>query len=964
MSGFIFERDLPHQNAAVTGVIKALDGVPVTPSISGVINPAFEFGGMSIDLMRNVSALQKTGEWQQDFKTDTNNLSELIFDISMETGTGKTYAYTKTMLELNKYTGVNKFIVAVPRIAIKAGTVNFLKSKAAREHFKEEYDRDIKVYEVKSQKSSKGKKEYMPQAIADFCRADSKMNSKAIHILVINSGMINSKTMDKAFDVALFDEENVPFKAIAKTKPILIIDEPHMFKRGNTAFKNLMKFKPQFTLRYGATFDDDLINLVYELTAVEAFNQDLVKGITVHLEEFDEGNNVALRFISSDSKEAVFELNDNGEKTRKVVAKKDSFEVAHPQMTNLFLDDLNKATAKLSNGVVLKKGDRINPYSYAETLQEKMVRQTIVTHFEIERQLMLGSPRIKPLSLFFIDNIDSYRDEDGALRLMFEGLLTAHLKELIKNETDKLYKTHLQKALSDVSALHAGYFSKDNSDSDEKIEKETLLILHDKEALLDIGNPCRFIFSKWTLREGWDNPNVFCICKLRSSGSDTSKLQEVGRGLRLPVNEFKGRDKNSVHDLHYFVDFTEKGFTEKLTNEINSKSGVSQEETALTDNLKSALIKFYPEFKDEKEVSNKLGALGIIDFSHNFLEGGFEKLKQNYPKVFSGGLKGGKVKKADTKKPRATIRKAKYQEFRELWEALNEKVVLEYKMDSEEEFEELFLSFMKEIMPNFVKEGSTTKIHRLKFYDNLASFETEHSIKSEILPFAMMGYKSFLQKVSKEVALNINTVHSVFLTLKADGFQIENYMSQATIRQLRSEFNDFLMKQVFGKFEIGFKKTVKSIHPTKFTNAKGEVLKTIAGHDVGIFYNDKETPDDYLFNEIFYDGLLELDNIQTNITEVIVYSKIPKNSIRIPLVGGGTYSPDFAYIVKDNKGKSKLNLIVETKGKDKIDLGEREAKKIKHAECFYNAHGSKTKVVFKHQLKTDKISDIIKEAIG
>lgn len=964
MAGFVFERDLPHQNAAVSGVMRALDGISVEPIQDGTRNARFVFEGMSQSLQANLLALKKEGDWSQDFKIDANNLSELILDVSMETGTGKTYAYTKTMLELNKQTGISKFIVAVPRVAIKAGTVNFLKSPAAREHFREEFDRDIKVYEVKSQKARKGKKEHMPQAIADFCRADSSLNKKAIHVLVINSGMINSKTMEKAFDVALFDEFNVPFEAVANTRPVLIVDEPHTFKRGNTTFKKLMRFEPQLTLRYGATFDDDLINLVYELSAVEAFNQDLVKGITVHLEKFDSGNNVALRFIDSDGKEASFELNKDGAKSRKKISKGESFETLHPEMTNLTAEKLNKSTVVLSNGLELKKGDRINPYSYAETLQEKMVRNAIVTHFDTERKLMLKKPRIKPLSLFFIDNIESYRDEDGALREMFESLLTAHLKKLISEETDAVYKQHLELALSDVSKLHAGYFSQDNSDSDEKIEQETLEILHDKEALLSIENPRRFVFSKWTLREGWDNPNVFSICKLRSSGSETSKLQEVGRGLRLPVNEFMGRDRSSVHDLHYFVDFTETDFTKQLTDEINSKAKVSFSEEKLESALKDRLLEEYAEFQNDEDVLlEKLIEQGMITVSQKFKDGGYEALKSAYPLVFKSGLKKGKVKNAGSHKTKATIRTGNYAELKALWERISEKVVLEYKVKDEAQFRSLFSGFMKSAQKDFVVDGSVSTIQRLTISNDEATFDEEQSLDAEVLPFVMMDYRTFLRAVADAVALKSATVHSVFLELGKDGFHIEKFMNVATIRKLRVGFNDYLMQHAFGKFEVGFKNTKNSIHPTKLTDADGNVLDEISSSDVGVFHEDGAPPKEYLFDEIFYDGNLELENIKTKIAEVVVYSKIPKNSIRIPLVGGGTYSPDFAYVIRTADGKSKLNLIVETKGKDEIDLGEREAQKIKHAERYFNDNEADTKVVFRRQLKADKMLDLIKEAL-
>ncbi|MBL4616928.1 MAG: type III restriction-modification system endonuclease [Robiginitomaculum sp.] len=965
MAGFVFEHNLKHQSAAVAGVMRALSGIDVAPALTGTQNPTLVFDGQQEHLRRNIEKLASDGDWAQAFKTDTTDIENLIFDISMETGTGKTYAYTKTMLELNKQTGIAKFIIAVPRVAIKAGTVSFLKSPAAREHFRDEFERDIKVYEVQSQKGGKGKKERMPQAVADFCRADCTMNKKAIHVLVINSGMITSKTLEKKFDVALFDEFNVPHEALAATKPVLIIDEPHMFKRGNKAFNKLMRFKPQFSLRYGATFDDDLINLVYELTAVEAFNTDLVKGITVHTEQFDSAKNITLRLISSDPEEARFELNENGIKTSKKIAKKTCFESIHPEMKGLEILNMNKKKVILSNGLELCKGNSINPYSYAETLQEKMIQNTIVTHFENERKLLLSSPRIKPLSLFFIDNIESYRDKAGGLRVMFEGLLTAHIKALISKETDAGYKAHLQAALKDISALHGGYFSADNSESDEKIEQETLEILHDKEALLDINNPRRFVFSKWTLREGWDNPNVFAICKLRSSGSETSKLQEVGRGLRLPVNEHMGRDKDKQHELHYFVDFTETDFIETLTGEINSNSGGSFHTVKLDDALKQRLYDSYDEFKhDEDTLLESLVGAGIITISQKYKAGGYDKLKSLYPLVFGGGLKQGKVKKSGGKKTQAIIRTGKYKELKELWEAINEKVVLEYKVKDENQFQDLFKDYMNQAKKDFEVAGSISMKQRLTIDGNEAGFSEEVSLDDKVLPFVMMGYSEFLRKTSEALALNISTLHRVFTELRNGGFAIDNYMSQAAIRKLKVGFNDYLMGHAFGKFEIGFKQTKNQLHPTKFTNSDGKVLTSINSGDVGVFHKDGSPPQNYFFDDIYYDGELELANIETEIKEVVVYSKIPKNSIRIPLVGGGTYSPDFAYVVNQADGGSKLFLVVETKGKAEIDLGEREAQKIKHAEEYFNSAGNKTKIVFKRQLRNDKMLNLIKDARG
>ena len=190
--------------------------------------------------------------------------------------------------------------------------------------------------------------------------------------------------------------------------------------------------------------------------------------------------------------------------------------------------------------------------------------------------------------------------------------------------------------MEDIS-LTPGYFSKDNSEKDEAIEKEINEILHDKQAMLDLDNPRRFIFSKWTLREGWDNPNVFQICKLRSSGSDISKLQEVGRGLRLPVNEYGYRAKDEQFYLNYFVDFTESDFVDKLVNEINEKSGaISIEDIPekLSDDIVKKICELYKTTEDD--LFEILDDNNVVTRSNKFKEGGFDFIKHNYPKIFEG----------------------------------------------------------------------------------------------------------------------------------------------------------------------------------------------------------------------------------------------------------------------------------------------------------------------------------------
>lgn len=965
MAGLQFEHNLPHQTQAVDAVCAVLDGIACPPAPQAEQNPRVLFEEHYQQLSGNISSIHRENHITQPRKISSNP-KELIFDISMETGTGKTYTYTKTMFELNRRHGLFKFIVVVPRVAIKAGTVSFLRSAGAIEHFQRDYHKTIEVYEVASQSNKKSKKKRMPQAIVDFCRAD-RHDTDRIHVLVINTGMVNSSTISETFDNTLFDRFNVPYQALAHTQAVMIIDEPHLFKTDNKTFQNLRRFAPQFTLRYGATFDGQYENLLYQLGAVDAFNQDLVKGVVAHIEQFKEGQNSSVRLIDLDGKQASFELTENGKKIKHQLQKNDSFAQIHPEMRGLMLSNLNKSKVELSNGLELKKGDKLNPYSYADTLQNQMMQRAIVRHFEIERRLLTQSPRIKPLSLFFIDDIKSYREQDGTMRQFFEATLTAHLTQLVEKETDARYRQYLQTALNNVSALHGGYFSADNASTDEAIEQETLEILHDKEKLLSLDNPRRFIFSKWTLREGWDNPNIFQICKLRSSGSETSKLQEVGRGLRLPVNEYMARVKDGQHDLHYYVDFTEADFVETLTREINQANGNQVSPDRLEPDLISKILRIYAtEYSDEEALLEFLDEQGVIKRNNDYKPQGFAKIQQLLPNAFGQTVKQGKVRHANAQKSHIALRQGHYAELKPLWEAISQKVVLEYQMQDDAQFGQLFAQYLTEQRGQFVQTGSMSVTQRLKVEQRQASFQTIQSLDEPVLPIKMMEYQPFLQMLSVAVHLNIQMLHQILLNLnQQQQFDIRAYMSLPTINRIKKGFQDFLMQQVFARYQISYCKTSNQIHPTKLTLADGSPRVEIDASDVGVQHQDGTPPDNYLFDQLFYDSPFELENIQTQITEVVVYSKIPKNSVRIPLVGGHSYSPDFAYVVKTKDGQTCLNLVVETKDKTENDLAVNESQRIKHAEHFFaQVAGQAIKIQFRKQLSNQKMLQVIGQALA
>ena len=953
MKGFNFEKNLNHQSHAVDstiGVFQDISLVQPTEADKNYINPVFDFqiGNTYPNNIRTIR--ENNGGISERIKRDSN-----IIDIMMETGTGKTYTYTKTIFELNKQYGIFKFIVVVPTLSIKAGTIDFLKSDSSREHFKEQYGKTLHLHVVESLKNGKSKKSYIPPAVTSFVNSGN-FEKNSIQVLIINAGMINSDTMQKSFDKGLFDKYTIPFDAIGATKPFLIIDEPHKFGTSNKTWENIQKMKPQFILRYGATFQS-YENLIYTLTAVDSFNRNLVKGVIGHITEFDSGKNAIVKFIDSDGTEASFELNENDKRKTVKLKKKDSLQTIHSEMSDLSVENLNKSTVVLSNGLEMKKGDKINPYSYAEKLQETMIQKTIQKHFEIEKDFLTRDVKIKPLTLFFIDNIDEYRNKDGYIKKTVEQLAKAEIEKLLKEEKDVYYKAFLEKSLTDISATHGGYFSKDNNEKDEVIEKEINEILHDKQEMLSLENPRRFIFSKWTLREGWDNPNVFQICKLRSSGSEISKLQEVGRGLRLPVNEYGNRVKDEQFYLNYFVDFTESDFVDALVNEINEKSGaISMEQTP--DKLSAEMIKKICELYDtnEEDLLQLLDDNGVIKRNNDFKTNGFTYIKNNYPKIFEG-VNSTKVRKATDDKKKITIRTDKYSELKDLWEKLNEKVILEYKFDKEAEFKSLFTEFLKAQKGNFTTDGVSERVAKVEIKDDRAIVNEGDSIYGRnIATISTMKYSDFLKELSKILNINLATIHQSIID---SGTDINKYLNPTTLRIIKDKFDHFLMANAIDKFSIEYKKVSNDIHPTKLTDEKGNVLTEISASDIGIFFSDEDVAQSYFFDELYYDSELEMKNIKTKIDQVIVFTKIPKNSIKIPVAGGKTYSPDFAYVLKFKDGKQKLNFIVETKDVGSDDgLREEEKAKIKHAEKFF---GGQVKIEFRKQFSNNKIVDLIRE---
>lgn len=388
--GFSYERNLPHQIKAIECVLNALENARVNPNLNNAYNPLVEIS--NIDLGKNLNALQRS----QSIESAPINPQNRIFDISMETGTGKTYTYTKMALALSQQFNMRKFIIIVPSLAIKANALNFLCDSATKEHFSAEYGFDIVASAIESKKSnSKSKKKLMPSALREFVENDSP---KEVHFLIINAQMLTAASMNEDYEQNLCDEFSNPFDALCALNPVCIIDEPHRFGEDNKAWKKIVDstkdskaINPQMIFRYGATFKEDgrgnkYHNLIYQLNAISAFNDNLVKGVEVSVcEAQGSEKHKWVEFSGIENNQAKFELKEQGKSgaLRQVSLNAgESLGVIDENLAHLCVEiKTKKANAitkfKLNNqddNNELKKGDRINLNAYLPQMQTQMLQ--------------------------------------------------------------------------------------------------------------------------------------------------------------------------------------------------------------------------------------------------------------------------------------------------------------------------------------------------------------------------------------------------------------------------------------------------------------------------------------------------------------------------------------------------------------------------------------------------------------
>ncbi|MEN4006217.1 MAG: DEAD/DEAH box helicase family protein [Methanobacteriaceae archaeon] len=595
---FKFNPDLEYQNEAITAVVDLFEGqnsMQAYFTVPGVQVGLYDAGqgiGNRLeiseeDILENLKNIQLKNYLPPSENLSSNNL---IFDIEMETGTGKTYVYLKTIFELNKKYGFSKFIIVVPGIAIKEGVYKAI--QMTRDHFKGLYDNVIYDYFIyDSQKL---------EQVRNFA-----VNSN-IQIMIINIDAFRKSFTDpgKENKANIIHRENDklsgmrPIELIQETNPVVIIDEPQSTTSTAKAKEAIASLNPLCTLQYSATHKE-IHNLVYKLDAIDAYEMGLVKQIEVaSFESVDYHNKAYLKLVLVDNKKspitAKIEIDafNQGKTKRKVVTVRQGDDLSSKRLGNreiyegyvvneIYCGEGNEYVDFTNREDVLTIGKAVGDIDDL-VIKRQQIRKTIEEH--LNKELKLNPKGIKVLSLFFIDKVANYRyyDEEGNPQKGFYAqIFEDEYKKVISKQK---YSTLLKEIDLDTPAdgVHNGYFSQDKRGVLKDTKGNTLadddtysLIMKDKEKLLSFDSKLRFIFSHSALREGWDNPNVFQICTLNETKSTIKKRQEIGRGLRLCVNQEGERIKdNQINTLTVMANESYEDFAKTLQKEIEEDEGI------------------------------------------------------------------------------------------------------------------------------------------------------------------------------------------------------------------------------------------------------------------------------------------------------------------------------------------------------------------------------------------------------
>lgn len=935
-------------------------------------------------LLHNIQELQS----QNNIKLSPSLVKDLgrcSLDIEMETGTGKTYVYIKTMFELNKRYGWSKFIVVVPSIAIREGVKKSFEITA--EHFMEHYGKKARFFVYNS---------------SDLNKLDSFSSGSGINVMIINTQAFASslkedgKSKEARIIYSKRDEfqSRRPIDVIKANRPIIILDEPQKMG-GDVTQKALKNFNPLFTLNYSATHAKQH-NLVYVLDALDAFNKRLVKKIEVKGFEVKNfrGTDKYLfleQIILSSKKPPMARIeleigyNKSINRETRILGVGDDLYYKSEEMEQYkgyVISEIDpfSGTVTFTNGEVIKTGEVVGDVSEKD-MRRIQIRETILSHFEKEEKLF--NMGIKTLSLFFIDEVSKYRQYDengdevlGEYGVMFEEEYISVLNTYI-TMFDTPYQRYLKTTCEDVSKIHRGYFSIDKKtgrsiDSQLKRGSEFSddisaydLILKNKERLLSFDEPTRFIFSHSALREGWDNPNVFQICTLKHSDSQTAKRQEVGRGLRLCVNQAGNRMDaetcgDTVHDINMLTVIASESYKDFVTDlQADIKTVLyDRPTTASSEYFKGKFVKVdgVPTLIDSEQanaIEFYLIANGYVDMKRKItdkyradvqmntvapLPEELQHMTEGIQTLIQSVYDDSMIEKMITDGHETKVKEnplnenfAK-KEFQALWKQINHKYAYTVEFDSEELItkaidhinERLFVSELQ-YTTSVGRQKAEMNEHEIGRGDSFGSVKTrtqtlKHAETSQI-KYDLIG------KIAEGTVLTRKTVARILQGIRLDKF----YM-------FRNNPEEFISKVIKLIKEQKANMVVEHIY---YDQIEGEYKEDIFTADKSSQSFDKafrasKAIQDYVFT----DGTAE-DSIEKKFAtsleeaeEVCVYAKLPKGfHIPTPM---GNYSPDWA--IAFNEGTVKhIFFIAETKGTmESLNLRPIEQAKIRCAKKLFN----------------------------
>ncbi len=889
----------------------------------------------------------------------------MAFTIEMETGTGKTYTYIKTMYELNERYGWTKFVVVVPSIAIREGVQKSFESM--QEHFAQEYNGKRMQYFIYDSKQ--------------LSKIDAFASDAGMHVMIINTQAFNSSfdedkskggRADKAARI-IFDRRDEfnsrrPIDVLSQCHPIMIIDEPQSVlgvDKGNKTRKGLALFKPLFMLLYSATHrKDDIYNMMYRLDAIDAYNQKLVKKIEVkgikqigstatngyvYLEEIiiSKGNPQAR--ISFDVKTTA------GTKQTSIVAG-DGFNLYDQSgelaeyKDNFVIESIDghEGCVRFLNGLVLHEGDAVGSVN-EDILRRIQIRETIRTHLERERQLF--GKNIKVLSLFFIDHVDSYRlyegeETKGKFAKMFEEEYRNVVSELMPTFGDEAYLRYLSDPRNAADKIHQGYFSMDKkgkaveskAKEGENEERAFDLIMKDKERLLSLKEPVRFIFSHSALKEGWDNPNVFQICTLKNSDNETKKHQEVGRGMRLCVNQNGERQDADVLGDHVFdtniltiiasesYETFAKGLQDAIAKDCADRPII------ITPNLFEGKVYTKPDGTNGRFDLTQARAVYNALIRHDYVDDDGALTARYFEDKRNGTLDFGKVddmkdgiiaaldkvfdpsfvKPEDARKPKvATLNKDNFEkkEFQELWKRINQRTYYQVNFDTSD----LVKKSIKALDDNL----KVTEIRIVVEDGSLESVKDRESLEAGV---AMTQGKSRTIKVSEAIGKGV-TYDLIGKLVTATGLtrktivEILKGIKPATFQLFKLNPEEFIIKAGLIINDCKALAVIQCIRYEKLNDKFSTEIfteNTLRGK-LGI--NAIESTKS-LYDLVVLDSMGTEKNFAESLEhedDVVVYTKLPNGFyINTPM---GKYNPDWAVAFREGSVKH-VYFIAESKGND------------------------------------------------